>query len=133
MCFVVLSNAHRPAEQKQPTLMISLSSETVVLEPDDCYPLYVTAKRYWMHNVHYDDQWTIIFLHSTSFFKEIWEPTIESLFDILHLSNKSLIVKEAWSIECPNHGYSAELNHKALQLPDFYHKCEQPSRLRFHE
>jgi hypothetical protein len=97
----------------------------VTLEPQPDYPLYVTAKRYWLPSFdeHEDDPnaITLVFLHATSFHKETWEPTIDRLF---HLASTSrLKIREAWSIECPNHGQSGILNEKALQQSGFLCNC----------
>lgn len=101
-----------------------------ILEPDIDYPLYVTAKQFWHaeFEANWDDPeaFTAIFLHSTSFHKETWEPTLRHLFDdIQKCRDRSIApkVKSAWVIECPNHGESATLNHRALQRPPFYRNC----------
>jgi len=55
---------------------------------------------------------TLIFLHSTSFPKEIWEPTIE---DLLRGQNRRKPrIREAYAIDCPNHGVAAVLNDGLL-------------------
>jgi hypothetical protein len=103
-----------------------------LLEPDQHYPLYITAKKYWLpeFEAHWDDEdaVTLILLHATSFHKETWQPTLERLFQcaLAHSRNPSklLKIKCAWAIDCPNHGVSAALNDDALRQPPFYRNCE---------
>ncbi|KAH7907127.1 Alpha/beta hydrolase fold-1 [Hygrophoropsis aurantiaca] len=110
----------------------------VVYEPDEVYPLHIAARQYWLpeFNAYADDPdaLTLILLHSTSFHKETWQPTVEHLFERLLSSNRSLSpsacrlkVKCAWAIDCPNHGDSAQLNDEVLQRPPFYRNfgCEK--------
>lgn len=103
-------------------------ARAVVLEPDESYPLFVTAKCY--EPVHSgsvgklsSDSLTLILLHSTSFHKETWEPFLEDLFDLVQKAGRPSI-SEAWAIECPNHGESASLNEELLLLPEFHNNCE---------
>lgn len=102
-----------------------------VLEPDTDYPLYVTAKQFWSAEleVNWDDAdaLTLILLHSTSFHKETWEPTLRHFFDEIQKRRDRASapkIKCAWVIECPNHGESAALNDHALQRPPFHRSCE---------
>jgi hypothetical protein len=106
-----------------------------ILEPDIGYPLYITAKQFWRAELEANwdnrDAFTLILLHSTSFHKETWGPTLQHLFDDIqkHLScPANPKIKCAWVIECPNHGESAALNDRALQRPPFYRNCEHPFR-----
>lgn len=120
---------------------------SVVYDPRDGYPLHLTAKRYRLaesgdRDVEDSGALTLIFLHSTSFHKETWEPTIvrsdlfpvdlpttrdiiqERIFELVATDkNKNVKIHEAWAIECPNHGASAELNELALQKPEYFHSC----------
>lgn len=120
---------------------------SVVYEPRDGYPLHLTAKRYRLAesgdaDVEDPEALTLILLHSTSFYKEAWEPTIvrsDSLASSIHLNNdivqerifelvaaskdENVKIREAWAIDCPNHGASAELNELALQQPEYFHNC----------
>ncbi|KAH7888249.1 hypothetical protein F5I97DRAFT_1806658 [Phlebopus sp. FC_14] len=117
------------------------------LQPDANYPLHITAKQYLCPE--FESSWgdpnalTFIVLHSTSFHKETWEPTLQCLFD--HVLNNSspaphddgvsgalprfggVKIRCAWAIECPNHGESAALNDTALQQPPFHRNfgCEK--------
>ena len=111
--------------------------QSVTLDPHDesgdgsGYPFFITAKRYWIpafeSNNNDPTAITLIFLHATSFHKETWEPTIERVFR-LALSRDSRLhnvkIREAWAIDCPNHGESALLNEKTLQQPEFLYKCQ---------
>lgn len=100
-----------------------------VLDPDADYPLFITAKQYWCPefeaNWDIPEAFTLVVLHSTSFHKETWEPTLQELFDGVkkHAPN-TFKIKSAWVIECPNHGQTAALNDAALQRPPFYRACE---------
>ncbi|KIM52365.1 hypothetical protein SCLCIDRAFT_141294 [Scleroderma citrinum Foug A] len=112
-----------------------------VLQPNSDYLLHVTAKQYWLpeFEAHWGDidAQTLILLHSTSFHKEIWEPTIQSMFEVLvscpsafkngDTGNNPLKIKCAWAIECPNHGQSAVLNDTALQQFPYFRNfgCEK--------
>ncbi|KAG1732029.1 Alpha/beta hydrolase fold-1 [Suillus paluster] len=100
-----------------------------LLKPDQHYPLYITAKKYWLpeFEAHWDDEdaVTLVLLHSTSFHKETWQPTLERIFKCSssypRIASKSLKIKCAWAIDCPNHGVSAALNEDALRQAPFYH------------
>lgn len=111
-----------------------------VLAPDADYPLYITAKQYWLQEFEtfWDDSdaLTLIVLHSTSFHKETWEPTVQSVFDGLSKHSEAsdhqntsfaVKIKCVWAIECPNHGESATLNSVALQKPPYFRSfgCER--------
>jgi hypothetical protein len=101
--------------------------QSVILEPQPDYPLYITAKRYWLpaFEAHENDPdaLTLIFLHATSFHKETWEPTIEKLFLLAAARGSAVKIREAWALDCPNHGESALLNENALQQPQFLFNC----------
>jgi hypothetical protein len=115
-----------------PTSNNNLLECEALLEPDQHYPLYITAKKYWLpeFEAHWDDEEavTLVLLHSTSFHKETWQPTLERIFQCSSAqsrnSSKSLKIKCAWAIDCPNHGVSAALNDDALRQAPFYRNCE---------
>jgi len=46
--------------------------------------------------------------------KEHWEPVIKELFEEEHAAG-SAIIKEAWAIDCQDHGESAILNENELE------------------
>ncbi|PSR72142.1 hypothetical protein PHLCEN_2v11990 [Hermanssonia centrifuga] len=79
--------------------------------------LPITAKRYWNAEYYPDDPEavTLICTHGTGFHKEHWEPTLEHLYDKLANSNPTIKVRDAWSIDAPNHGDAAVLNEEVLQ------------------
>lgn len=95
--------------------------ESIICSPTSSYPYYIAAKRY---SAHYDSDTTgqryggcdkdltLIFLHSTSFPKEIWEPTIEDL--LRGQTRWGTQIREAYAIDCPNHGVGAVLNDGLL-------------------
>jgi len=95
--------------------------EAIICSPTPSYPYHIAAKRYSVgHDGGVEEQrccgpdkdLTLIFLHSTSFPKEIWEPTIE---DLLHRQNlREPRIREAYAIDCPNHGVAAVLNDGLL-------------------
>ena len=95
--------------------------ESIICSPTPSYPYHIAAKRYSADrdsgttNQEYDKpdkDLTLIFLHSTSFPKETWEPTIEYL---LQGQNRwKTRVREAYAIDCPNHGVAAVLNDGLL-------------------
>ena len=119
--------------------MTGIRVERFVLPPDTTYPLFVTANRYWQDRASaggntskskseasHDSEVTLIVLHSTSFHKETWEPCLESLLNLGTSADgkKPPNIREAWSIECPNHGESAVLNAQVFENPDFTQKCK---------
>lgn len=94
--------------------MQKLVSKSYVYDPRPNYPFLITAKRYWIPDVSYDDDaLTLIFAHGTGFHKEHWEPTIDDLQELL-LSRGGVKVREFWSIDAPNHGDAAILNENTL-------------------
>ncbi|KAK0205878.1 Alpha/beta hydrolase fold-1 [Desarmillaria ectypa] len=103
-------------------------SETITIPPHDGYPLFLTAKRYWTSSPasQCSDASTLLCLHGTSFHKESWEPTLEKIFDLASFGG-SVWIREAWTLDCPNHGASAVLNEATLQTPEFYlnFNCEK--------
>ncbi|KAJ3534307.1 hypothetical protein NMY22_g6983 [Coprinellus aureogranulatus] len=116
--------------------MAELQVVTSTLPPDESYPLWITANRYWSNGSsarvisveHLTEAsksrqgLTLIFLHSTSFHKETWEACLETLFKIVEESSpgrRPPVILEAWAIESPNHGHSAALNEAALRQPPF--------------
>ncbi|KDR71147.1 hypothetical protein GALMADRAFT_127350 [Galerina marginata CBS 339.88] len=48
--------------------------------------------------------------HGAGFFKETWEPTIEDLFKI----DAKKVIREAWGLDCQNHGEGCIVNEEAL-------------------
>lgn len=97
--------------------MAALCSESYVFDPRPNYPLVSTAKRYWRASsavLNDPEALTLIFAHGTGFHKEQLEPTIEDLYKLLE--SGKVKVREAWAIDCPNHGDAAILNEKILLL-----------------
>lgn len=104
-----------------------IHNQAVTLTPTDGYPLHITAKRYWLpeqealsHNPY---ALTLILLHATSFHKETWEPSLEHLFKLSSQPGSVVKIREAWALDCPNHGASSQLNEDALMRPEFYNNC----------
>ena len=68
--------------------------------------------------------------------KEHWEPTLEFLYALLGASSaapgpsgQGVRIREAWSIECPNHGDAAVLNESVLSW-GYTPVCESRSSSR---
>ncbi|KAI0311528.1 Alpha/beta hydrolase fold-1 [Amylostereum chailletii] len=97
---------------------MNLDVSAFSLPPGQGYPFFITAKRYRRPRGDALDPGalTLICLHSTSFHKETWEPTLDVLFQADGSFGQHRIA-EAWAIECPNHGASAQLNEAALTHP----------------
>ncbi|KAF5310939.1 hypothetical protein D9619_008259 [Psilocybe cf. subviscida] len=53
---------------------------------------------------------TLVLAHGNAMHKEIWSTLLEYLFDFTELQHEGVAIREAWCIECPNHGESAVLN-----------------------
>lgn len=116
-----------------------LQVQSIVLSPNGNYPFYIIAKRYAhpafrTHHIAQADSHrrgnanrsvplTLLLLHSTSFHKEIYEPILEMLFSLT--AHSELRIREAWAVECPNHGESAVYNSDKLQTKPFdeYFSC----------
>lgn len=101
--------------------------QSITYPPQPGYPLYITAKRYWLPAFDAcskdPDALTLIFLHSTSFHKETWEPVMEQVFKLASQNGGPVKIREAWALDCPNHGESGQLNEIALQRLDFFREC----------
>jgi hypothetical protein len=125
-----------PECQQVPTMQIG----SYTIPPSSDYPFFITAKRYWLSEYGEQeldsdmDARTVILLHSTSFHKEIWEPFLQDFFNLVSKKcfqkgtgdkTKLGAVRDAWAIECPNHGESACLNLRlwATQRPQERIKC----------
>ncbi|KAI0252840.1 Alpha/beta hydrolase fold-1 [Lactifluus subvellereus] len=100
--------------------MPPLQSQSYVFDARPHYPLLVSVKRYWVPGFESTDAdaVTLILTHATSFHKELWEPVLEELYGQAAASSgtSSPVVKirDAWAIDCPNHGESAMLNEETL-------------------
>ncbi|THU77938.1 hypothetical protein K435DRAFT_786453 [Dendrothele bispora CBS 962.96] len=119
---------------------LKLESESFVFDPRPNYPLVTTVKRYWISppsltttSSSEDDgatpstgttPVTLIFAHGTGFHKEHWAPCLEDLYALISEQQRqqgqegggqALEIREAWSIDAPNHGDAAVLNEKDLE------------------
>ncbi|KAH8830962.1 Alpha/beta hydrolase family-domain-containing protein [Flagelloscypha sp. PMI_526] len=109
---------------------IAWLEQSIHYPPTKGYPLHITAKRYWLPAFEAysedPDALTLIFLHGTSFCKEIWEPTLDSLFRMASMPGV-LKIREAICIDCPNHGEASAFNDDALLQPEFFNNftCEK--------
>ena len=98
---------------------LRLQSQSYVFDPRPHYPLLVSVKRYWVPEFESKDAdaVTLVLAHATGFHKELWEPVLEELYDQMHGTNTSVPkIRDAWAIDCPNHGESAVLNEKTLSV-----------------
>jgi pimeloyl-ACP methyl ester carboxylesterase len=95
--------------------------ESIICSLTPSYPYHIAAKRYSVHRDRdtvkrlydgHDKGPTLVFLHSTSFPKEMWEPTIEGL--LRGDSRRGTRIREAYAIDYPNHGEVAVLNDGLL-------------------
>ncbi|KAI0337319.1 alpha/beta-hydrolase [Trametopsis cervina] len=108
--------------------MDRLPYRSLTLPPDNDYPFYILASCYPHPNFkspHRDHApLTLILLHSTSFHKEALEPMLNDLFEF---TSSRTDIREAWIIECPNHGESAVLNQSTLDRPEYqrFFSCER--------
>jgi len=102
-----------------------LNVSSHVLEPSPIYPYAVTAKRYWETIPPTLDETdpsalTIILAHATGMHKESFEPVLEKLFELASAGlvsdggKQKIKIREAWAIDCINHGEAATLNEKRL-------------------
>ncbi|KAI9513482.1 Alpha/beta hydrolase fold-1 [Russula earlei] len=100
--------------------MPALQSQSYIFDARPHYPLLVSVKRYWVPSLESTDgdAVTLVLAHATSFHKELWEPFLEDLYDQTTTSprHNSPVpkIRDAWAIDCPNHGDSAVLNEKTL-------------------
>jgi len=97
---------------------MELSTENHVFDWRPNYPFLVTAKRYWDPSSSREDGNTLIFAHGTGFHKEQWEPTIMHLFTLFKTRN-AFPVREAWAVDCPNHGEAFLLNEATIFRCDY--------------
>lgn len=118
------------------------------IPPSSDHPFFITAKRYWLSECGLDsdsdsdaDSRTLILLHSTSFHKEIWEPFMQDFYNLVlkkcfqdgigNRTKTGVVVRDAWAIECPNHGESAGLNLRVWsESPQKRTKCTWISILK---
>ncbi|KNZ80814.1 hypothetical protein J132_04243 [Termitomyces sp. J132] len=105
--------------------------EAVKDNPHDGWPLITTAKRYWLPeltaNADDPNALTLVLLHSTSFHKETWEPSLEKLLALSAQPESKVKIREAWSLDCPNHGEAGHLNQQLLNERAFRNNftCEK--------
>ncbi|KAL0954538.1 hypothetical protein HGRIS_003504 [Hohenbuehelia grisea] len=70
--------------------------------------LNIVANRYRPSNVTSASGLTLILTHGAAYHKEHWEPTLEQLFKFN--SSGTILIREAWSFDWPNHGDAGVLN-----------------------
>ena len=100
--------------------MPAFQSQSYVFDARPLYPLLVSVKRYWVPELESKDPnaATLVLAHAIGFQKELWEPVLEELYDQMVVSSgtNSFVpkIRDAWAIDCPNHGESAILNEETL-------------------
>ncbi|KAJ6579648.1 Alpha/beta hydrolase fold-1 [Mycena vulgaris] len=105
--------------------------ESVTYAPTPDYPLYLTAKRYWLPafeaNANDPAALTLLLLHATSFHKETWMPTLDAIFTLASSEGSPVKIRDAWCLDCPNHGASGHMNATVLLQPQFFlnFSCER--------
>ena len=108
-------------------MAVRLSWESYVCDARPHYPLLISAKRYWNSSAGVNtlpdaEALTLICTHGAGHHKELWEPTIEYLFEVdarqakLGGHPQQRRIKEIWSIDSPNHGDAAVLNAAELRF-----------------
>lgn len=102
---------------------MSLTFEEYVFDPRPQIPFVVTTKRYPNLSDERNGV-TLIFAHGTGFSKELWEPIIGRIFAAENAKPDGLCIREAWSIDAPNHGDAAALNAAVLQSGAYDSTCE---------
>ena len=99
---------------------LRLQSQSYVFDARPHYPLLVSVKRYWVPEFESKDAdaATLVLAHATGFHKELWEPVLEEFYDQMAVSSGTNSpvpkIRDAWAIDCPNHGESAVLNEETL-------------------
>ncbi|KIO27083.1 hypothetical protein M407DRAFT_23625 [Tulasnella calospora MUT 4182] len=99
--------------------MAQLQVTSHVLEPTSKYPFAVTAKCYspppGSQPEGDKEAVTFILTHASGMHKECWEPVLGLIFEH-QAANPRFVprIREAWSIDSPNHGEAAVLNEKIL-------------------
>lgn len=99
---------------------LSLRSQSYVFDARPHYPLLISVNRYWVPEFESKDAdaATLVLAHATGFHKELWEPVLEDLYDQVAVSSRTdssaSKIRDAWAIDCPNHGESAVLNEETL-------------------
>lgn len=102
-------------------------SKNYVFDPRPHLPLLMVAKRYWVGELCPDtddhdifsktrkDVRTLVFIHGVACHKELWEPTIQGLFENEAGPGTSIRFRDMWSLDLLNHGDSAILNEEDLR------------------
>lgn len=102
-------------------------TERVICPPRAGCPFHTTANRYWLPefvaNQGDPDALTLILLHSTSFHKETWEPTLDQIFKLARRPGSGVKLREAWALDCPNHGEAVLYNEHVLRQDEHAEVC----------
>ncbi|GJE91212.1 alpha/beta hydrolase [Phanerochaete sordida] len=84
---------------------------TYIIDARPQLPFHITGNCY-QPDPPRDTGRTLVLLHATGLHKETWEPVVETLFELSASAGDA--IRDAWAIECPNHGESAVLNETEL-------------------
>lgn len=105
-------------------MALCVESHTFDWRPD--YPLVVSAKRYWDPSSAAQDGITFVLAHGTGFHGEQWEPMLNHVFSLSKGPRAgALPIREAWSVECPNHGEAAVINESVLRRSGYNLVCKR--------
>ncbi|PPQ66820.1 hypothetical protein CVT24_008679 [Panaeolus cyanescens] len=78
-------------------------------------PLIAPMKKYTRPGSVAKDGRVILLLgNGAGFLKETWEPVIEDLFNLDDGKSGTYIVREAWALDCQNHGEGCTVNEDLL-------------------
>ncbi|KAF9475154.1 hypothetical protein BDN70DRAFT_884048 [Pholiota conissans] len=91
-----------------------MKATTYTCDPRPAYKFQVTAVRYTPEYPAADGV-TLVLAHGNATHKETYSAMLSFLFDLTDSTRQHPpLIREAWSIECPNHGESAELNEQDI-------------------
>ncbi|KAK0235464.1 Alpha/beta hydrolase fold-1 [Armillaria nabsnona] len=65
----------------------------------------------------------LLFAHGLGHHKEQWEPTLAKLFQLSDSKASPVLLKEAWCLDCPDHGESASFNAAELERCPRFISC----------
>lgn len=103
----------------------AMRTKTYLFDPRPEYPFLLSIKQYQFSTPDsgFPNDATLILTHGTGFHKEQWEPTLDHLHN-LERQRGGFRIREAWSIDCPNHGDSATLNEDTLVTGCYDEVCD---------
>ncbi|KAG8995765.1 hypothetical protein FRB94_011655 [Tulasnella sp. JGI-2019a] len=93
-----------------------LDTASFVLEASPDYPYHITSKRYTNPNLNNVDDTaiTLVLTHATGMHKECWDLVMQHLFELCSTPGSMVKIRDAWTIDCINHGEAAVMNEDIL-------------------